>query len=128
MTEVAKKTWFGRDPAIVTAQIVSLVIALVVLSSMPEEVEAAVAAVVTFAGGVVVAFAVAKDGQVAAIVGFARAGIALLVLVEFDWSPEYQALLLVAVEQVAAFLFIKPAVVAKVDENGTPRAALTRTM
>jgi hypothetical protein len=117
MVEVAKKTWFGRDPAIVTAQVTSLVIALVVLLPMPEALEAAIAAVVTLAGGVVVAFAVAKDGQVAAIVGFARAGIALLVLVKFNWSPEYQALLLVAVEQAAAF-FIQARVTAVVTEDG----------
>lgn len=120
MVEVAKKTWFGRDPAAVVAQIVSLVIAVVVLSPLPEALEAAIAAVVTLAGGVVVAFAVAKDGQVAAIVGFARAGIALLVLIKFNWSPEYQALLLVAIEQIAAFLVIRPAVTAAVTEDGVP--------
>lgn len=115
---MAQGKWFGRDPAIIVAQVVSAVTALVVLSSIPEAVEAAIVVVVTFAGGVVVAFAVVKDGQVPAIVGFARAGIALLVLVKFNWSPEYQALLLIAVEQVAAFFFIKPAVVAPIDANG----------
>jgi hypothetical protein len=121
MVEV-RKSWFGRDPAVFTAQVVSVLAAAVVLSSIPEAVEAAIVALLTLGGGVVVAFAVAKDGQVAALVGFARALIALLVLVKFNWSPEYQALLLVAVEQLAAFLFVRPAVTAVITEDGMPVA------
>jgi hypothetical protein len=118
MVEATAKTWFGRDPAAITAQGVSLVIAVVMLLPMPEGVSAALIAVAIAAGGVIVAFAVARDGQLAAITGLGRAGIAFAVVLGVPWSETYQALLLVAAEQLFAVVVIRDRVKAKVDETG----------
>lgn len=116
--------WFGRDPATVVAQIVSAVIALVVLlPGITEGLSAAIVAVATAIGGFVVAAFVRRDGQLAAIVGMGRAGIALIVLLGVPWAPAYQVLLLVAIEQVAS-LFVRDRVVAPVDSEQTAKRGL----
>lgn len=109
--------WFGREPAQAVAQAVSALIALIMLLPFPEGYTAALSAVTVAAGGLVVAFAVARDGQLPALVGMGRAGIALAVVLGVPWPETYQGLLLVAIEQVAAF-FIRDRVVARVDNRG----------
>lgn len=116
--------WFGRDPATVVAQIVSAVIALVVLlPGITDGLSAAIAAVATAIGGLVVAAYVRRDGQLAAIVGVGRAGIALIVLLGVPWAPAYQVLLLVAIEQVAS-LFVRDRVEAPVTSEQTAKRGL----
>lgn len=113
-------SWLGRDPAAVTAQAVSALIALVMLLPLAEGVTAALSAVVVGVGGIVVAFAVQRDGQLPAIIGLGRAGIALAVVLGLSVSETYQGLILVAIEQVAAF-FIRDRVVARVTQLGDRR-------
>lgn len=114
-------SWFGRDPAAVVAQATSAAIALIMLLPLPSEgLTAALSAVVIAVGGIVVAFAVQRDGQLPALVGLGRAGIALAVILGVPWSETYQGLLLVAIEQVAQF-FIRDRVVAKINQLGERR-------
>lgn len=114
-------SWFGRDPAAVVAQAGSALIALVMLLPLAEAITATLIGAVVAVGGVVVAFTVARDGQLAAIVGLGRAGIAIAVVLGVPWSETYQGLLLVAIEQVAAFL-IRDRVTASVNEFGNHRS------
>lgn len=109
-------TWFRRDPAVFTAQVVSLLTAGIMLLPLAEGVTAAAVAVVVAIGGVVVAFVVAKDGQVAALVGVGRAVIYFAVIVGVPISETYQGLLIVAFEQLISF-FIRFSVTAPVDAN-----------
>jgi hypothetical protein len=109
-------TWFRRDPAMFTAQLVSLFTALIMLLPLAEGVTAALVAIVIAAGGVVVAFVVARDGQVAALVGLGRAGIAFAVVVGVPISEIYQGLLIVALEQLINFI-VRFAVTAPLDAN-----------
>jgi hypothetical protein len=109
-------TWFRRDPAVFTAQVVSLLTALIFLLPIPEGVTAAAVAVVVAIGGVVVAFVVAKDGQVAALVGVGRAVIYFAVVVGVPISETYQGLLIVAFEQLISF-FVRFSVTAPLDAS-----------
>lgn len=116
--------WFGRDPAVLVAQIVSAVIAIVVLMPLQDNVAAAIGAVATAAGGLVVKFVVLRDGQLAAIIGFAKAGILLIVILGVDWSAAYQALLLVAIEQIASIFIVRDRVEAPINELGQRRRSI----
>lgn len=109
--------WFGREPAQVVAQGVSALIAVIMLLPLPEGYTAALSALTVALGGLVVAFAVAREGQLPALVGLGRAGIALAVVLGAPWPETYQGLLLVAIEQIAAF-FIRDRVVARINERG----------
>lgn len=116
--------WFGRDPATLVAQIVSAVIAVVVLlPGITEGLSATLAALAIAIGGFVVAAFVRRDGQLAAIVGVGKAGIALIVLLGVPWTSVYQALLLVAIEQVAS-LFVRDRVEAPVTSEQTAKRGL----
>jgi hypothetical protein len=121
----AKGSWFGRDPATLVAQVVSAVVALLVLLPLVMVLKAALSALVIAAGGVVIAFAVRRDGQLAAIIGVGKAGIALIVVLGVQWDPVYQALLLVAIEQVA-MIFVRDRVEAKVPASATVRGPVLR--
>lgn len=110
-------TWFGRDPATVVAQAVSALIAVIMLLPITEGLTASLTAIVVALGGLVVSFTVVRDGQLPAIVGLGRAGIALAVVLGLPWSETYQGLILVTIEQVAAF-FIRDRVTARVTELG----------
>lgn len=115
----------GRDPAAFVAQVVSAVVALIVILPLTQVLTAALSAVTIAIGGLVVAFAVAKDGQVAAIVGLGRAVIALGVVLGLPWTEPYQAAVLVALEQVAG-LFLYTQVTARLDRNLQPVAPAPR--
>lgn len=117
-------SWFGRDPATIVAQANSALIAIIMLIPLPEPVTAALVGIVIASTAIVLAFAVKRDGQLAAIVGLGRAGIAFAVVLGVPWSETYQGLLLVAIEQVAQF-FIRDRVVAKIDQLGNPRSSMS---
>lgn len=112
----------GREPALLVAQVVSALIAVVVLAPLAENITAAIVAVITAAGGLVVAALVVRDGQLAALVGLARSGISLIVVLGVDWAPAYQVLVLVAIEQVAAIFMVRDRVEALLDAEGNYRA------
>lgn len=119
----ARGSWFGRDPATLVTQVVSAVIALVLLLRLGTVVSAAVAALAIAVGGIVIAFAVKRDGQLAAIVGVGKAIIALVVVLGVDWDPAYQALLLVAIEQVS-MIFVRDRMEARVPAQATVKPGL----
>jgi hypothetical protein len=113
--------WFARDPAAVTAQVVSAVVALLALLPLNNGINAALAAAVTALGGMIVAFVVVRDGQLAALLGFTRAGLALVVVLQVPISDTYQAMIIIAVEQIAS-LFIRTQVVAPLGSDGSARS------
>lgn len=96
--------WLGRDPAVLTAQVVGIILAALVLLPMPDVVRAVIGGAVTAGSGFLIAAAVKRDGQLAAFMGFARAIVALMVVLGVNWDPIYQAGVLFLVEQVAAVL------------------------
>lgn len=114
------RDWFGREPAVLVAQVSSALIAVIMLLPMPEPVTAALAAGVVAIGGLVVAFAVQRDGLLPALMGVGRAGLALAVVLGLPVTEIYQGLILVALEQIAQ-IFIRDRVVARVSQLGHVR-------
>jgi hypothetical protein len=109
--------WFGRDPAVLVSMLVGAIGALVALVPMPDGLAAGIAALAAAIGGFVIAAAVKHDGQLPAILGIAKAGMYVLVLVGWNVPDTTQATVLIAIEAVAA-LFIRQNVVAKVGPTG----------
>lgn len=109
--------WFGRDPEALVSLVVGAVAAVVALVPMPEALAAAIAAVFAAVGGLVVAAAVKHDGQLAAIVGLAKAGMFALVIAGWNVPDTTQATVIAAITAVAA-LFVRQNVVAKVGPTG----------
>lgn len=110
--------WFGRDPAVLVTQVNAGLLALILLLPWQETLQAAVGGVITAVGAVVIAVAVRRDGQLAALVGVARTVVALAVILGVQWDPAYQILLIAAFETVAG-IFIRDRVVAPVTEDGS---------
>jgi hypothetical protein len=122
-THTEKKVlWFGREPAWFVTALTAAVVALCALLPIANGLAAAIGGVVTAGGGLVIAFTVLRDGQVAAIVGLFKAAMVVLVLAGMNIDPATQAMVLIAVEAVGV-LFIRGAVVAPVDINGYRRGA-----
>lgn len=115
--------WFGRDPATITGGVVAVLLALVALAPWSDVWQAAVAALITAAGGVIVAIVVVRDGQLPAILGLFKAGMAIWVLAGWEISDTQQGLVLVAVEAIFG-LFVRTQVVAPIDANGNRVAAV----
>lgn len=111
----------SRDPAFyvtVAASIIRLLAAFVIQLSDEQQtwLNAGAAAV----GGLVVAFWVRRDGQVAALTGAASALLAIAVGFGADISAEGQAAIMSAVGLLAAG-FIRTQVTAPIAANGTPQ-------
>jgi hypothetical protein len=124
-TPIGARLWFGRDPAVLVSMLVAAIGALVALIPMPEGLAAGIAALAAAVGGFVIAAAVKHDGQLPAILGIAKAGMYVLVLVGWNVPDTTQATVLVAIEAVAA-LFIRQNVTAMVGPDGETRAGDTR--
>lgn len=109
---------FGREPAVVIAFIATLLQILASLGFGPNAVvQGAVIAVLTAAAGVVTAFKVATDKALPAALGFAQAGFALLLALNFHVSADVQSA--VAAGVAAAFaLFVRTQVTAPVGPQG----------
>lgn len=120
MDAVPKKMWFGREPVWLVNTVVMAIVSVVALSPWPEALEAAIAAVAAAGGGLLVAATVLHRGVLAAVVGFVRAGIAVLVLTGWDIAPAQQALVLVAVESVMS-IFLSTQVTVPVGPDGEDR-------
>jgi hypothetical protein len=117
----------SRDPAFyvtIAASIIRLLAAFVINLSADQQtwLNAGAAAV----GGLVVAFWVKRDGQVAALTGFASALLAIAVGFGAHISAEGQAAIMSAVGLVAAG-FIRTQVVAPVAADGAPVTAPVAT-
>jgi hypothetical protein len=116
--------WFGREPAVLITQVNAAIIAVVLLTKIPEPVQGAIVGVTTAVGGFIIAAVVKRDGVLPALVAVSRTIVALAVVLGVDWAPEYQILLIAAFETVAG-IFIRDRVVAPVDELGQRRARAT---
>lgn len=106
-------TLFGREPAVwagLVAVIVQFVSAFVIDVSQDTQTAVNVAAAALL--GLLVAFKVG-DGQVAALTGFAQAGLALGMNLGLDWGADKQAAVM-AVVTVVAQAFVRTQVTAPV--------------
>lgn len=121
----AKGSWFGRDPATLVGMINAAVLSLLAVLVTDNVIAGAVGAVVTAISAAIIAFAVRRDGQLAAIVGIGRTIVALTVLLGVHWDPAYQVVLLVAIEAVAS-IFVRDRVEAKVPASATVRGPALR--
>lgn len=107
----------GREPAVFVSTVVGAVCALVVLVPMNTGLSAAIVAVVMAAGGLATAMLVARDGLLPAILGFAKAGMALFVVLGWHISDVEQGLAIGALEAVFA-VFVRQNVVAQIPPGG----------
>ena len=112
--------WFGREPAMLITQINAAIVAVLLLSTLPEMTQAAIAGVTTAAGALVIAVVVKREGALPALVGVARTLVTLAVVLGVKWDPAYQIMLVAAFETVAG-IFIRDRVVAPLDETGGRR-------
>lgn len=110
----------GREPAVILG-LVSAVLQLVVALGLPLSkdqtlaINAAVAAVL----GVVTAFYVAHDQLYPAILGFAQAGLALLLAFHFDLSADTTAAVMAVVAGALAVFGVRPHVTPVVAPDGS---------
>lgn len=112
----------SRDPALwlgLVAALISLTAAFLFPLTVDQQAVLNAAAVAVM--GVVTAFIVRRDGQSAAIVGFAQALIAVGLGFGLNISPEGQAAIM-AVVSTAAAMFVRQVVVAPVTAEGVPQA------
>lgn len=113
---------FSRDPALWLTLVATAVrLASAFLLHLTGEQQAVVNAAATAVAALIVAFAVAHDGQVAAILGVAQALLALAIGFGLNVSAENQAVIMSFVGAVAA-AFIRTQATATVSAVGDKRA------
>ena len=113
-----RASWFGRDPATLVGMINGAILSLIAVFVTDNAVGAAIGTVITAISAAVIAFAVRRDGQLAAIIGIGRSIVALAVLLGVEWDPAYQVVLIMALEAVAG-IFVRDRVDAKVPAEAT---------
>jgi len=113
----------NREPAAFISAVAAVMLAVIALFPLREGVTAALDAVVIAGGGVLVAFAVNKDGQLAAILGFVRAGLALGLILGLALTETQQTLILAAAEALVG-LFLRTQVEAKMTPDGVWRPTM----
>lgn len=110
-----------RDPALWAALARVLIICVsTFLFTLSDSLQIALNATVAAALGLIVAWQVALERVVPAILGFIEAGVSLALALGWDASPERQALVLTLVATVVAVI-TRDRVVATVDELGRTR-------
>ncbi|WP_047894835.1 hypothetical protein [Micromonospora sp. RV43] len=113
---------FGRDPAIFLAVIAAAIkLIAAFLINLTADQQAVLNTAAAAAVGVAVAFIARKDGQVAALLGFAQAGLAAAVGFGLDLSAEKQAVLLSFVGVVLG-MFERTQITAPVPAEATGSA------
>lgn len=117
-------TWkFSRDPALWLFLINTAIrIAAAFWLDTSDETQALLNAICTAVAGLIIAFMVRRDGQVAAILGLAQAVLALALGLGLDLSAETQALIMSFVGALAA-AFIRTQVLAPVNPTGDRQIA-----
>lgn len=114
------KLW-GREPAYWLALVSGLVILATTFGlDLTIDMQGAVNATAAAFFGLLTAWAVAKDGLQAAIMGFFKAGIYLAVSFGLNWSPEDQLKLMLGLEPIVAF-FVRSQATAAVGPGGEQR-------
>lgn len=125
VNETPRVTWFGRDPVALVTLVSGAIVALMALvPGLPDGLAAAIGAAATAVGGVVIAFVVVRDGQIAAIVGVAKAVFVVVIILGHDITPGMQATILMAIEAVGAVI-VGARVRAPVDLDGYRRSKST---
>ncbi len=112
----------SRDPALylgLFAAVVQLVAAF--LFPLTTDQQAVLNALAVAVAGLLTALFVRRDGQAAAVVGFAQAAIAVGLGFGLNVSPEGQAAIM-AVVSTAAAMFVRTQVTAKVTDDGLRQA------
>lgn len=110
---------FGRDPAIFLAVIAAAIkLVAAFLIDLTVDQQAVLNTVAAAAVGVAVAYIARRDGQVAALLGFAQAGLAAAVGFGLDMSAEDQAVLLSFVSVVLG-MFERTQITAPVPATDT---------
>lgn len=115
---------FGREPAALLA-LVAVIVQFVsaFLVEVGQDTQTAINVTAAAGVGLIVAFMVGKDGDglLAALVGFAQAGLALGMNLGLDWSADRQAAAMAAVTVVAQF-FLRTQVTAPVPAKSAQAA------
>ncbi len=113
---------FSRDPALWLTLVATAVrLASAFLFHLTGEQQAVVNAAATAVAALIVAFVVAHDGQVAAILGVAQALLALAIGFGLNISAENQAVIMSFVGAAAA-AFVRTQVIAPVNVLGDKQA------
>lgn len=111
------KLW-GREPALWLAFISSGVMLLTSTGmNLSSEVQSGINATAAAFFGLLTAWFVARDGLQAAILGFAKAGLALAIGFGLHWSPEVQGAVMFFLTNAVA-MFVRSSATAPVDEAG----------
>lgn len=112
---------FGREPALIMAFLSSLIAVFsAFLFPLSDTQQGVLNAVVVALFGFITAALLQKEKLVPAIVGLAKAVIAVAVSFGLHWSPERQGLFLALIATAAALWGVRPQVVASVPPEATP--------
>lgn len=110
--------WFGREPAVLTAAVVSALQFLSLLLGLHPDVQGYVNGALVAVGGVVVAAALGTvEGVLPAALGAIKAGFALVLALGVHWPDTYQVVA-VGVVTVLGSLFVRQNVNAPIDAQG----------
>ena len=114
---------FGREPSVIlgiVAMAVQFVSAFVI--NVDQDTQTALHVVAAAAVGLIVAFIV-HEGQYAALVGLAQAGLALAMNLGLDWSTDKQGAAMLAVTVLGQFWLVRDRVTAPVPATA-PKSAV----
>jgi hypothetical protein len=116
---------FNREPvALVQGLLVPVALLVILLFKLPETTVGVLNALIMAIGGAVAALGVSVDSFLPLIGGLAKAVIAVMLAFGLHISDQWQATVLGVLSVVVAYI-TRPQVVAKVDELGERRAAIT---
>jgi hypothetical protein len=111
---------FGREPALVMAFLSSLITVFsAIIFHLSDTQQGGLNAVVVGLFGFITAALLEKEKFVPALVGLAKAVVAVAISFGLHWSPEVQGLVLTLVSTAAA-LWYRPQVVASVPPEAAP--------
>jgi len=108
----------GREPALWVALVSSLVMmgSVFGLDLTPDR-QGTINAITVALFGLLTAWFVARDGLQAAVLGFAKAVMALFISFGLQWPVEKQSAVMVAVTTIVA-MFVRSTATAPIDEDG----------
>ena len=110
---------FGREPAAIEAITFSLIaLAGAFIVELSTSQQGALNAATAAGLGLVTAFVLKSDGLLAAVTGFAKAVLAVALAFGLHVTPENQAIIMLAVSNLAAFFIVRPNVTAPIGPNG----------
>lgn len=109
---------FGREPAAILAVLYSVIAVLgAFVFHLTIDQQSLLNAGAAASLGLVLAAMAHSDGLLAAVVGFAKAVMAIALGFGLHASPENQAIIMLAVSNIAAFFIVRPNITAPVPSN-----------